>query len=154
MHSGVGSISQIMVRSSKLSGLTSSRHTQTLLQHCPVTKVFFLHRWPSQRSLKRVRQRVKELTGSNRGGVKDVRVIIRDINPVLRGWGNYFRTGNAAVKFNQVDTYVWRPRASPPAWDHQVPGGCVMQRLERPSVSRVREIRTHGLNGVLSFLAR
>ncbi len=69
-------------------------------------KVYFLHRWPSPRSMKRVRQRVKEMTGSNRGGVKDVRIIIRDINPVLRGWGNYFRTGNAAVKFGQVDDYV------------------------------------------------
>jgi len=56
--------------------------------------------------MKRVRQRVKEMTGRNRNGVKDVRVIIRDINPVLRGWGNYFRTGNAAAKFNQVDDYV------------------------------------------------
>jgi RNA-directed DNA polymerase len=71
-------------------------------------KVYYLHRWPSTRSMKRVRQRVKEMTGSNRGGVKDVRMLIRDINPVLRGWGNYFRTGNAAVKFNQIDTYVWR----------------------------------------------
>ena len=69
-------------------------------------EVYFLHRWPSPRSMKRVRQRVKELTGRNRGGVKDVRVLIRDINPVLRGWGNYFRTGNAAVKFGQVDDYV------------------------------------------------
>lgn len=71
-------------------------------------RLYFLQRWPSQRSMKRVRQRVKELTGRRRNGVKDVRVIIRDLNPVLRGWGNYFRTGNAAKKFNQVDTYVWR----------------------------------------------
>jgi group II intron reverse transcriptase/maturase len=70
-------------------------------------RVYFLQRWPSQRSMKRVRQRVKKLTGRHRNGVKDVRVIIRDLNPVLRGWGNYFRTGNAATKFNQVDTYVW-----------------------------------------------
>jgi group II intron reverse transcriptase/maturase len=69
-------------------------------------RVYFLQRWPSLRSMKRVRQRVKELTGRNRNGVKDVRVIIRDLNPVLRGWGNYFRTGNAAQKFNQVDRYV------------------------------------------------
>jgi hypothetical protein len=27
---------------------------------------------------------------------------------VLRGWGEYFRTGNAARRFNQLDTYVWR----------------------------------------------
>ena len=69
-------------------------------------RVYFLQRWPSTRSMKRVRQRVKEMTGRNRNGVKDVRVIIRDINPVLRGWGNYFRTGNADVKFNRIDDYV------------------------------------------------
>ena len=56
--------------------------------------------------MKRVRQRVKELTGRNRCGVKDLRVLIRDLNPVLRGWGSYFRTGNAAKKFNQLDAYV------------------------------------------------
>ena len=68
---------------------------------------YFLQRWPSPRSMKRMRQRVKELTDRKRNGVKDVRVLIRDLNPVLRGWGNYFRTGNAARKFLQVDTYVW-----------------------------------------------
>jgi RNA-directed DNA polymerase len=67
---------------------------------------YYLQRWPSSRSMKRVRQRVKELTGRNRNGVKDVRVLIRDLNPVLRGWANYFRTGNAAEKFGQVDRYA------------------------------------------------
>ena len=43
--------------------------------------------------------------------MKDVRVLIRRLNPVLRGWGQYFRTGNAAHRFRQVDTYAWmRPR--------------------------------------------
>jgi RNA-directed DNA polymerase len=26
----------------------------------------------------------------------------------LRGWGNYFRTGNASLKFSHVDRYVRR----------------------------------------------
>jgi group II intron reverse transcriptase/maturase len=69
-------------------------------------RVYFLQRWPSQRSMKRVRQRVKELTGRNRTGVKDVRVLIRDLNPILRGWSNYFRTGNANDKFVALDRYV------------------------------------------------
>ena len=69
---------------------------------------YYLHRWPSARSMSKVRQRVKELTDRSRNGVKDVRVLISDLNPILRGWGNYFRTGNAARKFNQVDSYVWR----------------------------------------------
>ena len=33
----------------------------------------------------------------------------RDLNPILRGWGTYFRTGNATAKFDQIDRYVvWR----------------------------------------------
>ena len=69
---------------------------------------YYLHRWPSARSMKKVRQRMKELTGRSRSGVRDVRVLISDLNPVLRGSGNYFRTGNAAREFRQVDEYVVR----------------------------------------------
>ena len=71
-------------------------------------RVYFLQRAPSLRSMKRIRQRVKEMTGRRQNGVKDVRVLIERINPVLRGWGNYFRTGNAAKHFNQADSFVWR----------------------------------------------
>jgi hypothetical protein len=39
------------------------------------------------------------------------------------------------------------PRALSPARDDSLPGGCVMLHSEGPLVSRVREIRTHGLNG-------
>jgi RNA-directed DNA polymerase len=68
---------------------------------------YYLHRWPSQRSMKRVRQKIKALTG--RSSIhRDIRDVIAELNPVLRGWGNYFRTGNAAIKFNQLDRYVVR----------------------------------------------
>jgi len=49
---------------------------------------------------------VKDLTPRSRCHV-DLREIVAQLNPVLRGWGNYFRTGNAAAKFNRVDAYVW-----------------------------------------------
>ncbi|RLB46646.1 MAG: group II intron reverse transcriptase/maturase [Deltaproteobacteria bacterium] len=71
-------------------------------------RVYFLQRWPSTRSMKRVRARTRELTGAHRNGVKDVRVLIRDLNPVLRGWGNYFGTGNATEKFKEIDRHVVR----------------------------------------------
>ena len=68
-----------------------------------------LHRRPSQQAMKRLRAKVRARTGSNRAGVKDIRDVIADVNPLLRGWGNYFRTGNAAVKFRQAGRYVtWR----------------------------------------------
>ena len=57
--------------------------------------------------MQRIRQRVKELTPRSRCHA-DLRDVIADLNPVLRGWGNYFRTGNAARRFNQLDSYVWR----------------------------------------------
>ena len=70
---------------------------------------YYLHRWPSQRAMKRLREKVRDRTGRNRVGVRDIREVIADLNPLLRGWGNYFRTGNAADKFIQVDRYVaWR----------------------------------------------
>jgi group II intron reverse transcriptase/maturase len=66
----------------------------------------YLQRWPAPRSMKRLRARIRELTDARHNGVKDVRVLIARLNPVLRGWGNYFRTGNATLKFNQIDHYV------------------------------------------------
>jgi RNA-directed DNA polymerase len=70
---------------------------------------YYLHRWPSQRAMKRIRQKVTAKTGRNRVGITDIRELIAELNPILRGWGNYFRTGNAADKFIQIDRYVaWR----------------------------------------------
>jgi RNA-directed DNA polymerase len=70
-------------------------------------RLYYLQRWPSQHSMQRIRQRVKELTPRSRCNA-DIRVIIADLNPVLRGWAQYFRTGNAATRFIQLDSYVWR----------------------------------------------
>jgi RNA-directed DNA polymerase len=71
-------------------------------------RVYYLQRWPSHRAMRRIRQRVKAAT--HRGAChRPLRDTIAQLNPVLRGWGAYFRTGNAATKFGQVDDYVaWR----------------------------------------------
>jgi len=72
-------------------------------------KLYFLQRWPSVRSMKRVRARVKELTDRRWNWLSDVRELIKMLNLFLRGWANYFRTGNAGRKFLQIDRYVvWR----------------------------------------------
>jgi RNA-directed DNA polymerase len=69
---------------------------------------YYLHRWPSQRSMKRARARIKALTGRSQVGEQLPDVIAR-LNLFLRGWGNYFRTGNAGSKFTTLDFYVvWR----------------------------------------------
>jgi RNA-directed DNA polymerase len=69
---------------------------------------YYLHRWPSQRSMTRARARVRDLTDRRRVG-RELQDVIGDLNLFLRGWGNYFRTGNAAKKFRQLDRHVaWR----------------------------------------------
>jgi RNA-directed DNA polymerase len=69
---------------------------------------YYLHRWPSVRSMKRARARIKAMTARSQVG-QQLPFVIARLNQFLRGWGNYFRTGNAALKFLQMDRYVaWR----------------------------------------------
>jgi len=69
---------------------------------------YHLHRWPSVRSMKRARGRIAALTSRKMVGW-DLKALIERLNRFLRGWGNYFRTGNSADTFVTVDRYVaWR----------------------------------------------
>jgi len=69
---------------------------------------YYLHRWPSMRSMKRARARIKVLTDRSRVGMQ-LEDVIGALNLFLRGWANYFRTGNAHHKFTQIDRQVtWR----------------------------------------------
>jgi RNA-directed DNA polymerase len=67
----------------------------------------YLFRWPSPKAISSIRGRIRELTDRRRwAGLKDIRQVVEALNPSLRGWGNYFCTGNASWKFQQVDRYV------------------------------------------------
>lgn len=68
-------------------------------------KRYYVQRWPNRKALNRVRERVRGLTPRGRCH-QDVRSVIAELNPVLRGWGQYFQTGNAANHFIDVDAYV------------------------------------------------
>ncbi|HEX9844132.1 MAG TPA: group II intron reverse transcriptase/maturase [bacterium] len=68
---------------------------------------YYLHRWPSGRAMNRIRERVRQMTPRGRCH-QDVRGVIAELNPVLRGWGQYFRSGNAARQFGALDSFVVR----------------------------------------------
>jgi group II intron reverse transcriptase/maturase len=80
------------------------RMSGRLWQHKGLRR-YYLQRWPSRKAMNRVRERVRELTPRGRCH-QDVRSVIAELNPVLRGWGQYFQTGNAADHFTDVDDYV------------------------------------------------
>jgi group II intron reverse transcriptase/maturase len=66
---------------------------------------FWLHKWPSPRAMASIRAKIRERTAASRVGW-DLKTVVDDLNPVLRGWGAYFRQGNSNAKFGAVDDYV------------------------------------------------
>jgi RNA-directed DNA polymerase len=66
---------------------------------------WYLQRWPSARAMKQIRARIRQLTDRRYAGT-ELEIVVRRLNLVLRGWGNYFRVGNSARKFSQIDSYV------------------------------------------------
>ena len=135
-----------------------------------------IYTYPSKKALASVVDKVRSLT--RHGQHPNLEALLRRLNPVLRGWGQYFCTGNAAVKFGQIDDYAYERlrgflkrrhgrnlRAGvADRWTRQFfhehglhrlrgtiryPGISTMQTPESSPVSRVRETRTHGLKGGL-----
>jgi len=67
---------------------------------------YFCQRWPSRTAMARVRAAVKAITASRSRLKCPIQVLVRELNPVLRGWGNYFRWGNSTRQFSRIDSYV------------------------------------------------
>ena len=52
-----------------------------------------------------IRAKIRERT-QRRYARLPIEDVVKMLNPVLRGWGAYFRYGNSAAKFAQIDGYV------------------------------------------------
>jgi RNA-directed DNA polymerase len=68
-------------------------------------QVMFLARWPSDKAMKRIRGRVRDLTPRSRLWVP-IEEIVEDLNGVLRGWAGYFRYGNSARHFEKAQNHA------------------------------------------------
>jgi RNA-directed DNA polymerase len=66
---------------------------------------WYLHRWPSTRAMASIRGKIRDRTGRRFSGLP-LHVTVERVNRVVRGWGNYFRYGNSAEKFDEIDRYV------------------------------------------------
>ena len=67
--------------------------------------VVFLARWPTEKAMQHIRDRIRELTDRRRL-LLSVEWIVQDINQVLRGWAAYFRYGNSAHHFDKIMGYA------------------------------------------------
>jgi group II intron reverse transcriptase/maturase len=82
---------------------------------------FYLQRWPSATAMNSIRTKIRALT-DRRYVTLPIEVVVERLNPVIRGWGNYFRAGNSARKFHQIDSYVHERLAILAANKHQQSG--------------------------------
>jgi RNA-directed DNA polymerase len=93
---------------------------------------WFLNKWPSQKSMKRLRDKIKAIVNRSMNGIRHISELVVKLNPILRGWANYYRSGNASKQFAQVERYIWerialfeckrRKRTAPyrnPKYDYQ-----------------------------------
>ncbi len=77
---------------------------------CPVRKPnprvqFSCRIWPSDRSVSRIKQKVKEKIGRRFG--TSLEEMIKELNPVLRGWNNYHTTVQPERKrFSKLNSFI------------------------------------------------
>jgi RNA-directed DNA polymerase len=65
----------------------------------------FCYRWPSTRAMQSIRHKIRDAIGYD--DLYSLEEKIRAINPLLRGWGQYFRHSNAHRHFKKIDSYVY-----------------------------------------------
>ncbi len=66
---------------------------------------WWLNKWPSPRAMTSIRGKIRSMTAPSRVGL-ELSAVVEQLNPVLRGWGAYFRQGNSSAKFGAIDYYV------------------------------------------------
>jgi RNA-directed DNA polymerase len=71
----------------------------------PGTTKRYVYTWPSKKSLTSITAKVRTLTRRNRH--RTLADLLRQVNPVLRGWCNYFKHGVSKRTFSYVDHFTW-----------------------------------------------
>ena len=61
---------------------------------------------PSKAAIRRIRKRLRDELRSLRGS--NAQAVIRRLNPIIRGWANYYRTQVSAEAFGKLDYYLWQ----------------------------------------------
>ncbi len=107
----------------------------------------YCQRWPSSRAMTAVRARIKAITAPRSRLKWPMADLVSELNPVLRGWGTYFRWGNSRWKFSQIDRYVHESLALFDSKKHQRSG----RGWGRHSYAWYRSLGVHDLTGMARY---
>jgi RNA-directed DNA polymerase len=70
------------------------------------TNTWTVYTYPSKKALLAILGKVRALT--NRSRHRSLEILLRQLNPVLRGWCHYFRYGVSKATFGYLDAFTWR----------------------------------------------
>jgi RNA-directed DNA polymerase len=63
-----------------------------------------LYAVPTDRSIERFKDKVR--TATNRRNPKDLEGVLAELNPIVRGWGNYYRRAHVRRLFNRLNHWI------------------------------------------------
>lgn len=92
---------------------------------------------PSSKAIKKFKERTKEITRRNQT-IQVSKLIKRVLNPLVRGWGNYYGGGDSKTLFEQLDAWIRRRLRM------------VQMRSWRTGRKLLREMRRRGWKGELT----
>lgn len=61
---------------------------------------------PSKKAMKKVKDAIRVIT-CRKSAYEGLEQKVGKLNPLIRGWRNYFQHGNSTKRFKQLDEYVW-----------------------------------------------
>lgn len=61
---------------------------------------------PSKKAMEKVKDAIRAIT-CRKSSYEGLEQKVEKLNPLIRGWRNYFQHGNSTKRFKQLDEYVW-----------------------------------------------
>ena len=124
-------------------GSTSSASTIVCAGRGSTPGRWYLNKWPSKRAMASIRAKIRDRT-DRRYARLPLEWAVEDLNPVIRGWGNYFRYGNSGQKFDQIDAYVNERLAILASVKHGLTGRNWVTRFNHQWVNQLGVYRLSG----------
>jgi len=70
------------------------------------SKRLYTSKWPKQAAVKAFKQKVRSVLEHRAMLQCSIEMVVEKLNPILRGWQNYFKFGNSSKVFSSLDSYT------------------------------------------------
>jgi group II intron reverse transcriptase/maturase len=94
------------------------------------------HRTPKlkvgEKAIERIKSRLREISRKGRG--RNLKRVIEEVTPILRGWSNYFKLSEVKKPFEELDSWFRRKLR------------CILWRQWKRSFTRARKLMQRGLS--------